>query len=600
MEEFEKKDFEKILKRNALEAKRWMKATDSDAARVYDRNLEAFPVTVELYGNYARIVDYSDEGLSEEEAVAIKDIVSRYLYVQMDRIILTSRKKREGREQHEKTESSLVLKVKENGLEFECELEKYVDTGLFLDMVHVRENVMAISAGMKVLNLFSYTSSFSVYAAAGNAESVTSVDLSNVYCQWSRRNLENNGFLDESKYRVLASDAGAFLESEIENGNRYDIVIFDPPAFSNSHKAEDFDVQKDYMRYIQMISRILRKNGVIFFSENLSGFEFAKNTLKSAFRISEITSEVRPLGFSSRRSSVRVWVMEKVAEMPELRMAASRRRQKGQENTMEDETERLALDAGEEKSGKEEKRDFPPRRERKARSYDSISSEDYSRRSGREETYRRNDRRGDDRRRSFDGPRRSDRDRDSRPRYRDDDDRPRFRDNDRPRFRDNDRPGYRDDERSGYSDSRRRDDRRGDDRRRSFDGPRRSERDRDFRPRFRDDDRPRHRDGYRPGYRDDDRPRYSDSRRRDDRPYEGRRRDYDDGENQTSRMYRSERAFQRDSRPRTGGDERGQYREGRKKSSPKPYGFDSFMETKERQKADFFWLKDQAYQEEDK
>ena len=281
------------------------------------------------------------------------------------------------------------------------------------------------------------------------------------------------------------------------------------------------------------ISRILRKNGVLFFSENLSGFEFAKNTLKSAFRISEITSEVRPLGFSSRRSSVRVWVMEKVAEMPELRMAASRRRQKGQENTMEDETERLALDAGEEKSGKEEKRDFPPRRERKARSYDSISSEDYSRRSGREETYRRNDRRGDDRRRSFDGPRRS-------------------------------------------------------------------ERDRDFRPRFRNDDRPRHRDGSRPGYRDDDRPRYSDSRRRDDRPYEGRRRDYDDGENQTSRMYRSERAFQRDSRPRTGGDERGQYREGRKKSSPKPYGFDSFMETKERQKADFFWLKDQAYQEEDK
>ena len=149
--------------------------------------------------------------------------------------------------------------MKENGLEFECELEKYVDTGLFLDMVHVRENVMAISAGMKVLNLFSYTSSFSVYAAAGNAESVTSVDLSNVYCQWSRRNLENNGFLDESKYRVLASDAGAFLESEIENGNRYDIVIFDPPAFSNSHKAEDFAVQKD-----SVIINYLR-----FFGDNL-------------------------------------------------------------------------------------------------------------------------------------------------------------------------------------------------------------------------------------------------------------------------------------------------------------------------------------------
>ena len=101
MNDFDKKDFGKILKHQALEARRWMKLTESDVARVYDRNLEAIPVTVEIYGQYARIVDFSDEGFSEDEIIEIKDIVSRFLYVESSKVIFKERKKRERGEQHE-------------------------------------------------------------------------------------------------------------------------------------------------------------------------------------------------------------------------------------------------------------------------------------------------------------------------------------------------------------------------------------------------------------------------------------------------------------------------------------------------------------------
>ena len=100
MQEFEKKDFAKILKKNALDGHRWMKSTDSSAVRVYDRNLGAFPVTIDLYSGYARVVDYSDGGMSDDDITVMMDLISRFLYVEKSRIVYLERKKREGREQH--------------------------------------------------------------------------------------------------------------------------------------------------------------------------------------------------------------------------------------------------------------------------------------------------------------------------------------------------------------------------------------------------------------------------------------------------------------------------------------------------------------------
>ena len=623
MEEYLRKDFGKILKSAGLEARRWMKNTDSDVCRVYDRSLEGLELTVDIYGRYARVMDYGDEVRSEEEITEILDTVSRFLYIERDKIIWKERRKREGREQHGTEEGECPVVVRERGLEFECELRKYADTGLFLDMAETREIVKGISRNQRVLNLFSYTSSFSVYAAQGGALSVESVDLSNVYISWSRRNLERNGFLSEEKYKTVAMDARSFLEMAVEEGRTYDIVIFDPPAFSNSHKADDFDVQKDYIPFLAAIWKILGDGGVVFFSENLSGFRFEKKKLDPWFEIRELTTEVSAMNFSRKRRSCRVWEMAKKARKTKRNYSSEAKEEKKEmdEEMKEMEApERLVLDESAANEKKAEKRVKASPRvfsfedgEEKARTEeeDSFRKKNSPRRDGERRSERRfGDDRRDDRRdrrdeRRFD--RRDDRRDDRRFDRRDDrrDDRRFDRRDDR---RDERRFDRRDDRR--YSDRNERSYERHSDRRDGSYGERRGERSDGF-SKTRDDSFSR-RDGGR--YSDVDRygreergySKYaSDSRtfsgrrdsegrrdnyKRDSYPSRDRRYQSDrDWDNDTSRMYREGR---RDS----GREERRS--EGRKKSAPKPFGYDSFMENKNREGATAFWLQGQISSEE--
>ena len=613
MEEYLRKDFGKILKSAGLEARRWMKNTDSDVCRVYDRSLEGLELTVDIYGRYARVMDYGEGVRSEEEITEILDTVSRFLYIERDKIIWKERRKREGREQHGTEEGECPVVVRERGLEFECELRKYADTGLFLDMAETREIVKGISRNQRVLNLFSYTSSFSVYAAQGGALSVESVDLSNVYISWSRRNLERNGFLSEEKYKTVAMDARSFLEMAVEEGRTYDIVIFDPPAFSNSHKADDFDVQKDYIPFLAAIWKILGDGGVVFFSENLSGFRFEKKKLDPWFEIRELTTEVSAMNFSRKRRSCRVWEMAKKARKTKRNYSSEAKEEKKEmdEEMKEMEApERLVLDESAANEKKAEKRvkasprvfsfeDGEEKEKARTEEEDSFRKKSSPRRDGE----RRSERRfGDDRRdrrdeRRFD--RRDDRRDDRRFDRRDD------RRDDRRFDRRDDR---RDDRR--YSDRNERSYERHSDRRDGSYSERRGERSDRF-SKTRDDSFSR-RDGGR--YSDVDRygreergySKYaSDSRtfsgrrdsegrrdnyKRDSYPSRDRRYQSDrDWDNDTSRMYREGR---RDS----GREERRS--EGRKKSAPKPFGYDSFMENKNREGATAFWLQGQISSEE--
>ena len=605
MEEYLKKDFGKILKAQGLEARRWMKNTDSDVCRVYNRSLEGLELTVDIYGPYARIMDYRDEGRSEDEITEIMDIVSRFLYIERDKVIWKERKKREGREQHEKGTGECPVVVKENGLYFECELMKYVDTGLFLDMTENRRLLMEMAQNQRVLNLFSYTSSFSVYAAKGGAESVESVDLSNVYTAWSRRNLDRNGFLDENKYKVVAEDARAFLERAVAENRRYDIVVFDPPAFSNSHKAEDFDVKKDHVPFLAAIWKILSDDGIVLFSENLSGFGLDKNILNPWYEIKEITKEVTALNFSTKRRSCRVWEMaKKPRKTTKYSKGGDRNRKMDEIKEKEGAPERLVLN--EEKSNeKEEKRvKSAPR----AFSFDDGEEkrEERAEKRGGERRERRNDRSSSFERRG--GERRSDRfsDRDSRSsdrrsfgdRKRDDRSSSRSSDRRRDSFSDRDSYGYSDRRNDRYSDreSDRYSDRRGDrysDRESRFNdrcGGRYSSERREDRGygreersynRYASDSRTyggrRDRDGRRDNYK------------RDSFPSRDRRFSSSDWENDTSRAYRSGRSDERRGEYRREGRDRDE----RKKTGPKPYGYDAFMDNKNREGATAFWLQGQ-------
>ncbi len=634
MDDYLRKDFGKILKASGLDARRWMKSTDSDTARVYDRNLEELPVTVDLYADYARVVDYSDDLFKEEETEEIRDIVSRYLYVEKSKVVYVRRRKRENGEQHEKTDESCPVSVRENGLLFECELRKYADTGLFLDQEETRKMVRDMSLNERVLNLFSYTSSFSVYAADGGAESVESVDMSNVYSQWAVRNLRNNGFLDEKKYSVVTEDARTFLKKAVEEKRVYDLVILDPPAFSNSHRTEDFDVQKDHVEFLTLIWSILSEGGVVIFSENLSGFRLDREKVSAMYEAEEITKNVFALNFSHSRRSCRVWVLRRNSE----------RKRERKERKMSDELERFSVEIEDEKkettvSDTEKNGKTEAKRERKAAkafSFDEDDRKDFAprERDGEKKESRYSERRDDrysDKRDDRYSDRKNDRYSDRRgDRYSDrKNDRYSDRRDDR---RDRDSYGRRDDRRDRDYRSSRYDGRRSDERRDyrsgdrdSFGGERRYG-DRERRDSSRYDER---RDYRRDGDRDSS-SRYSDYRKSDrggerdfsrsgsgreyrrDRSYDSERRDYSkkgeyssfsrresDGRRSSykrssfsssrDRRFDDDRNFSRD-------DRRG--RDGKKKSSPKPFGYDSFMENKNREKATAEWLDRQEYIED--
>jgi len=547
MEYFEK-DFGKILKKNALTARRIGNLNHTDCMRVYDRNLEQLNLTVDLYGKWVRITDFGEPFLEEEEKEKVIDICRRMLYIEKEFVIYQSREKRENGQQHEvQDDESLNVVVKENGLLFKVDLKSHVDTGLFLDQEKNRQMIKENSFGKNVLNLFSYTGSFSVYAASGGAKSVTSVDLSSTYSKWSEENLKENGFFG-GLYTCKTIDAAVFIEDAITKNIRYDIIIFDPPSFSNSRKMDGvFDVQRDYRNWLVKLYSLLTKSGFILFSTNLVSFNM-DNRFKRSLRMKEITSLVRAEGFSKRRNSVRSWILEKDKdEMLTLQWTESEanvNRSKGERSEKSEGTE-PKTDGGQ--------KDYRSDSGRSGRSNDSYRRNDSRSRDNGRDRYSRDER-----------PRRSS-DRDDR--------RDRYSRDDRPR-----KPFDRDDRRDRYS----RDDRP----RKSFDRDDRRDRySRDDRPRksFDRDDRPRK------SFDRDDRPRKSFDR--DDRP----RKSFD-------RDDRPRKSFDRDDIPRKSfdRDDRSSKSFDKDDSSKKPFGYDTYKPARSRnESSEFFWL-DVEKKKEDK
>ena len=160
------------------------------------------------------------------------------------------------------------MDVRESGLLFRVNLSDYLDTGLFLDHRPARAAVRAASAGLRVLNLFSYTGAFSVYAASGGADEVVSVDLSNTYLAWSRVNFELNAFQDKP-HTMIKADVLEFLAEARRSSQSWDIIIADVPTFSNSTMAKkDFDVNRDWPALLGACGAVLAEKGVILFSSN--------------------------------------------------------------------------------------------------------------------------------------------------------------------------------------------------------------------------------------------------------------------------------------------------------------------------------------------
>jgi 23S rRNA (cytosine1962-C5)-methyltransferase len=221
--------------------------------RVYDHDLPEFPFCIEIYEHKLYVAEYRREhGFTEEQhrgwITKSVEVIGQVLGVPVENIFLKQRKVKSTRtDQYKKIgEQKNEFVAHENNLKFIVNLSDYLDTGLFLDHRVTREIVKKESTGKKVLNLFCYTGSFSVCATAGGAIEVVSVDLSKTYLQWAKRNMELNGF-DGGKY--IHADVMQYVETL--SSNYFDMVILDPPTFSNSQRMDDLlDIQRDHVKLI--------------------------------------------------------------------------------------------------------------------------------------------------------------------------------------------------------------------------------------------------------------------------------------------------------------------------------------------------------------
>ena len=238
------------LAKNEKALRKWARTEGVEALRLYDADIPEIPLAIERYGLqasaalaiwlYARPYE-KDEAEESAWLDLMSQAASKALDIPPDRVFLKLRKKMRGREQYErKTGGSSDLVVRETGLSFKVNLSDYLDTGLFLDHRPARVALGRSARGKRVLNLFSYTGAFSVHAAAGGATEVLSVDLSNTYHEWARANFALNG-IPSAAHEEIKSGCLEFMESAARKGRKWDLVIADPPTFSNSSMTrEDF------------------------------------------------------------------------------------------------------------------------------------------------------------------------------------------------------------------------------------------------------------------------------------------------------------------------------------------------------------------------
>src|SRR5581483_815018 len=212
--------------------------------------------------------------------------------------VRTRRKTKRGEQYSKVQDRSDYHVVMESGLKFLVNFEDYLDTGLFLDHRMTRGRLRAAASGKRFLNLFAYTCTASVYAAAGGAASTLSVDMSNTYLNWAQRNFELNGLSPRSN-GLIQADCRAWLQdiARAREPDRYDLIFIDPPTFSNSKRMEGvLDVDRDHPELIAGCARLLAPGGLIVFSTNSQRFKL-EESLSQRYDVRDISAATLPKDF---------------------------------------------------------------------------------------------------------------------------------------------------------------------------------------------------------------------------------------------------------------------------------------------------------------
>jgi 23S rRNA (cytosine1962-C5)-methyltransferase len=263
------------------------------------------PIIIDVYGKHIVVYEYeSKHNLSEDAydewfnniVLIIKEVIGvidENLHLKM------RRRKRNREDQYQKLKDTKMYEtVSENGHQFLVNFNDFLDTGLFLDHRITRTLVQGESKGKKVLNLFCYTGSFSIYAAKGGASEVYSIDMSNTYIDWGKQNDALNYCSETTKMQWIKAD----VLQEIKNlpENYFDLVILDPPTFSNSKSMYDYwDVQEHHAALLIQLYKLVTNDGVIYFSNNYRGF-LIDVAVEKYYSIKNITNQTTDFDFEGK------------------------------------------------------------------------------------------------------------------------------------------------------------------------------------------------------------------------------------------------------------------------------------------------------------
>ncbi|GGB37927.1 ribosomal RNA large subunit methyltransferase K/L [Oceanisphaera marina] len=269
-------DFANRLAKNIKALEKWARSEQIDCYRLYDADLPEYNAAIDRYQDYIVIQEYAaPKSIPEYKARGrFYDLVQAtqaVTGVEGRKVILKVRARQQGREQYEKLDRrEQWMQVQEHNAQLLVNLHDYLDTGLFLDHRPIRKQLGQMAKGKDFLNLFAYTGSATVHAGLGGAKSTTTVDMSKTYLAWAERNMELNG-LTGRRHQFVQADCMNWLR---QPGDDYDLIFVDPPTFSNSKRMEGvFDVQEDHIELLSLLSKRLRADGTIIFSNNKRHFK---------------------------------------------------------------------------------------------------------------------------------------------------------------------------------------------------------------------------------------------------------------------------------------------------------------------------------------
>ncbi len=279
-------DINNRIKKRFKTLSKWATRNKVDYYRIFDRDLPGAPVMIDCLPDHWLIWLCDHYQNETYEMALIKSIKLTLSELKSGDIVIKSRKKNTVLTQSYFEKGEEVI-VKEGGVSFKLNLTRYLDTGLFIDHRKTREYVLKKAKGKRILNLFSYTGSFSCYALQGGANFVTSVDLNPTYSQWHEENCKLNGFVSK-RYSIITADVIQFLKASKSN---YDLIICDPPTFSQSKRKQvkPFHIQDDAQILLELCLSNLKKDGEIIFSTNYKKFNGDQLQTANAWSIKECT-----------------------------------------------------------------------------------------------------------------------------------------------------------------------------------------------------------------------------------------------------------------------------------------------------------------------